>query len=162
MFAFARALVWAALFVAFGLVFIPSRVLEWTGVTPPAAIGPAQILGSLLVLAGGILVLACLFVFAFAGHGTAAPFDPPRRLVAQGPYACVRNPIYIGAIVAMAGAALFYRSLGVLCYALVLALIFAVLVLTYEEPTLRRLFGAEYDAYCRRVPRWLPALRRDV
>jgi protein-S-isoprenylcysteine O-methyltransferase Ste14 len=34
-----------------------------------------------------------------------------------------------------------------------------VFVLLYEEPTLRRKFGEEYEAYCKRVPRWLPRLR---
>jgi protein-S-isoprenylcysteine O-methyltransferase Ste14 len=160
MFALARALVWAALFVAFGLVFIPARLLESTGVTPPPTTGPGQIVGIVLVLAGGVLVLACLVAFALVGKGTAAPFDPPRRLVERGPYRYIRNPIYVGALVALIGATSYYRSLGILGYALVLAVGFHILVLVYEEPTLRRLFGTEYEEYCRRVPRWFPARRR--
>ena len=66
--------------------------------------------------------------------------------------------MYIGAALALAGAALFYGSWPLLAYTAAFLLITHLFVLLYEEPTLRRTFGGEYDAYCRRVERWLPTL----
>jgi protein-S-isoprenylcysteine O-methyltransferase Ste14 len=94
---------------------------------------------------GAAIALWCVFTFAFAGKGTPAPFDPPRRLVMRGPYRLVRNPMYIGATLALAGAALFYGSWSILIYAGVFLLVLHLFVVGYEEPTLRRTFGAEYE-----------------
>jgi len=157
LFILARALVYATLFVAFGLVFIPTQILARAGIAGPASIGALELAGFGLVLAGGALVLASILTFVFVGKGTAAPFDPPRRLVTSGPFRSVRNPIYIGALVGLGGATLYYRSVGLATYGLVLALGFHLIVRVYEEPVLRRSFGAEYDDYCSRVPRWIPA-----
>ena len=103
-----------------------------------------------------MLALSCVLTFAFIGKGTPAPFDPPRRLVVQGPYRIVRNPMYMGAGMALGGAALFYRSSALAAYVVLFLLVTHLFVVWYEEPTLRGLFGAEYDAYCRRVRRWGP------
>ena len=154
MFALIRAVVYATLFIGFLLVFIPGRLLEWSGVSRPTSIGPAQIVGAVMTALGGAWALWCILTFALVGRGTPAPFDPPRRLVVRGPYRFIRNPMYGGAALAMAGAALFYRSLPLLTYALVFLLVTHLFVILYEEPTLRRTFGAEYDEYCRRVRRW--------
>ena len=108
------------------------------------------------------LALWCVLTFALVGRGTPAPFDPPRRLVVRGPYRFVRNPMYIGAAIALAGAALFYRSLPLLGYLALFLLVTHLFVCVYEEPTLRRAFGAEYEAYCRRVRRWWPRGGRDA
>ncbi len=153
----ARTVVYATLFIAFVLVFVPDRVLEWSNLTRPEQIGAWQIGGASLVLAGGALALWCVFTFALVGKGTPAPFDPPQRLVQRGPYRFVRNPMYIGAGIAMIGAALFYRSWPLIGYSAMLALSSHLFVITYEEPTLSRTFGADYDEYRRRVHRWLPS-----
>jgi protein-S-isoprenylcysteine O-methyltransferase Ste14 len=105
---------------------------------------------------GAAVALWCIFTFATIGRGTPAPFDPPRRLVIRGPYRFVRNPMYIGAGLALASAALFYESLPLLGYAGLFFLATHVFVVLYEEPTLRRTFGEEYEAYCRQVGRWWP------
>ncbi len=156
MFVLMRAVTYGALFVGFLLVFLPGRVLEWSGVRRPAALGPAQIVGLAVVVFGAALALWCILTFAFVGRGTPAPFDPPRRLVVRGPYRFVRNPMYIGAGLALAGAALFYRSWPLVGYTVLFLSITHLFVRLYEEPTLRRLFGAEYEAYCRCVKRWWP------
>ena len=151
-----RAITYAALFVGFVLVFLPARLLSWSGVARPAAIGLPQVAGMALAAAGAAIALACILTFALVGKGTPAPFDPPRRLVVRGPYRVVRNPMYLGAGLALAGAALFYRSAPLLGYTALFFLVTHLLVIWYEEPTLRRTFGAEYEAYCRRVRRWWP------
>jgi protein-S-isoprenylcysteine O-methyltransferase Ste14 len=68
--------------------------------------------------------------------------------------------MYIGAETALAGAALFYRSLALLAFTTGFALVTHAFVTLYEEPTLARLFGAEYDEYRVRVRRWVPRFRR--
>jgi len=155
-----RAVTYATLFVGFLLVFVPGRVLEWSGVRRPATLGLTQVLGLAVVVVGGAVALWCILTFVFVGKGTPAPFDPPRRLVVRGPYRFVRNPMYIGAALALAGAALFYGSWPLLAYTAAFLLITQLFVLLYEEPTLRRMFGAEYEEYCRRVKRWWPTRER--
>jgi len=158
MFVLMRAVTYAALFIGFLLVFLPGRVLEWSGVRRPAALGLTQVVGLAIVILGAALALWCILTFVFVGRGTPAPFDPPRRLVVRGPYRYVRNPMYIGAGLALAGAALFYGSWPLVGYTALFLLLTHLFVRLYEEPTLRRLFGAEYAAYSRRVKRWRPTL----
>ena len=94
--------------------------------------------------------------FVRQGRGTPAPVAPPERLIANGLYRYVRNPMYIGVLAMIFGQALFLGSRGILLYGLGMALAFHLFVVLYEEPTLRWQFGAEYETYCQRVPRWLP------
>jgi protein-S-isoprenylcysteine O-methyltransferase Ste14 len=152
-----RALVYATLFIGFVLVFLPARVLSWSGIVRPAVIGLPQAGGMVVGAVGAALALWCVLTFALVGKGTPAPFDPPRRLVIRGPYRFVRNPMYAGAGLALVGAALFYRSLAVLGYTALFFLVTHLFVRWYEEPTLRRTFGEEYEGYCRRVRRWWPS-----
>ena len=158
MFVLIRALVYATLFIGFVLLFLPSRVLAWTGIESPERIGPLQGIGIALAAAGAVIAVTSVLAFAFVGRGTPAPFDPPRRLVVRGPYRFVRNPMYIGAGAAVLGAALYFQSLALASYVLLFWVITHVFIRVYEEPTLRRMFGAEYDEYCRRVGRWVPRL----
>ena len=111
MFVLARAVTYSALFIGFLLIFLPARILSSTGITQPAAMGAWQVAGMILGASGAALAIACIFTFVFVGRGTPAPFDPPRRLVVRGPYRLVRNPMYIGAGLALTGAALFYQSI---------------------------------------------------
>ena len=156
MFVLARAVTYSVLFIGLLLIFLPNRILSSTGIVPPSTVGAWQIAGMLLGASGAALALACILTFVFVGRGTPAPFDPPRRLVVQGPYRVVRNPMYLGAGLALAGAALFYRSIPLLGYAGLFLLITHVFVVVYEEPTLRQTFERDYDAYCRRTGRWWP------
>ncbi len=156
MFVFARAVTYAALFIGFVLIYLPGRLLSWTGIVRPAAIAAPQVAGMVIGAAGAGVALWCIFTFATIGRGTPAQFDPPRRLVIRGPYRFVRNPMYIGAGLALASAALFYESLPLLGYAGLFFLATHVFVVGYEEPTLRRTFGHDYEAYCRQVRRWWP------
>jgi protein-S-isoprenylcysteine O-methyltransferase Ste14 len=153
-----RALTYAALFIGLVLIYLPASLLSWSGIARPASIEAQQIAGMAIGAAGAAEALWCVLTFAFIGRGTPAPFDPPRRLVTQGPYRFVRNPMYIGAGLALAGAALFYESLPLLVYTGLFLLITHLFVVLYEEPTLRRTFGQEYEAYCHRVRRWRPSL----
>jgi protein-S-isoprenylcysteine O-methyltransferase Ste14 len=100
--------------------------------------------GVLAALFGAAISVWCILTFVWVGRGTPAPFDPPRRLVVRGPYRFVRNPMYLGAALALAGAAIVYRSLALLGYLVVLGVLTQGLVTWYEERTLNRLFGSDY------------------
>lgn len=151
-----RAITYGTLFVGFLLICLPARLLSWAGIARPAAMAWPQIAGIVIGSAGVVVALWCVCAFVWIGKGTPAPFDPPRKLVIRGPYRFVRNPMYIGAALALAGAALFYGSMSLLIYGVLFLLAAHLFVVFYEEPTLRRNFGAEYEAYCHRVRRWWP------
>ncbi len=150
-----RALTYAVLFMGLVLVLLPSSLVSRGGWQLPAE-GGVRSVGMIVSGLGVALALWCVVSFAILGRGTPAVFDPPRRLVVRGPYRLVRNPMYIGAAMAVAGAAIVYRSLGLALYAASFLLLAHLFVVTYEEPTLRRKFGDEYEEYCKRVARWLP------
>ena len=114
--------------------------------------------GIVFLAVGGALALACIATFVTRGEGTPAPFDPPRKFVAAGPYKFVRNPMYIGACIMLFGFGLCEQSPAIVLSALPWLLLAHFFVILYEEPHLRATFGAPYDAYCRSVPRWLPHL----
>jgi protein-S-isoprenylcysteine O-methyltransferase Ste14 len=158
MFVAFRAITYSTLFIGLMLIYLPTRVLSLSGITRPAAIEGPQLMGMMIGGAGALIALWCIFTFVRIGRGTPAPFDPPRLLVIRGPYRFVRNPMYIGAGLTLAGAALFYESVSLLIYGVIFLLAAHLFVLLYEEPTLRRIFGSEYEAYCHRVSRWWPRM----
>lgn len=151
-----RALTYSTLFIGVVLVYLPAGALSWAGVARPARLGLPQLAGIILSATGAALAVWCILSFAVIGRGTPAPFDPPRHLVVRGPYRHVRNPMYLGAAVALAGAALFYQTTALLAYAAAFLVLMHLFVVLYEEPTLRQTFGNDYDTYCRRVGRWWP------
>jgi protein-S-isoprenylcysteine O-methyltransferase Ste14 len=155
-FVLARAVAYATLFIGLVFVYVPGRLLAGSGIVRPAVIGVPQVTGMVIGAIGAAMALCCVLAFASIGRGTPAPFDPPRRLVIAGPYRFVRNPMYIGAGLALVGAALFYQSWPLLIYAGAFLVVTHLFVIMYEEPTLRRTFGEDYEAYCARVGRWLP------
>jgi protein-S-isoprenylcysteine O-methyltransferase Ste14 len=114
--------------------------------------------GVFLVLVGLVPLIESFARFAVVGLGTPAPVAPTKHLVVSGFYRYVRNPMYLGVILIIVGNALILGNVAVFAYAALIALAFALFVLGYEEPTLRRQFGAEYERFCRHVPRWIPRL----
>jgi|SRR6185295_16165205 len=153
-----RAVTYAALFIALVLIYLPAQALSWAGVSRPERIGPPQLIGIVVSLIGAAIAVWCILSFVVLGRGTPAPFDPPRRLVVRGPYKYVRNPMYLGAGLALAGAAFFYQSHALFAYAVLFLLAMHAFVIWYEEPTLGRTFGEDYEAYRRQVHRWWPRL----
>jgi protein-S-isoprenylcysteine O-methyltransferase Ste14 len=147
-----RALFFVALWPGTVTIAVP----YWLGAGRPLGLGAFRAVGAPF-LAAGIAVFAwCVWDFAVAGRGTLAPVDPPRVLVTRGLYRRVRNPMYVGVVSILVGEALLRDSATVLAYAGGVWLMFHLFAVLYEEPHLRRQFGASYDDYRRRVPRWLP------
>jgi protein-S-isoprenylcysteine O-methyltransferase Ste14 len=97
--------------------------------------------------------------FVVEGLGTPAPVAPTEHLVVGGLYRYVRNPMYLAVAATIVGQALLLGQLVLLLYAAVFLAVVAAFVRWYEEPTLSRQFGSEYDEYRRRVPGWLPRRR---
>jgi len=124
-------------------------------------------LGELLAQAAGLALLglglllfgSSLRHFAVEGQGTLAPWDPPRRLVVQGPYRYVRNPMISGVVLVLFGEALVLLSRPHLQWALIFLAINAVYIPLFEEPLLALRFGKSYRNYRRHVPRLLPRWR---
>jgi len=160
MLALVRSIVYATLFIALLLVFVPQQILASAGIVWPTRIGMLQILGALLLIAGVTLALACVFTFVFLGRGTPAPFDAPRKLVVAGPYRWVRNPMYLSVSTIVLGEVLLTRSRALLVYGVVFFIAVNLFVMLYEEPALRAQFGASYELYTRTVGRWVPRLHR--
>jgi len=155
LFALARALIVAPLFISLWMYFVP----RW--IAGAHAFDDARPAGWIVVAIGAAIGLPCVWEFAWRGLGTPAPFDPPRRLVITGPYRFVRNPMYVGMGVALIGESIVYPHITRLMLLLVLALwvMVTLFIIGYEEPTLRRMFGDDYQHYCRNVRRWIPRLR---
>lgn len=138
-------------------VYVPLRLAAGAG---PPVWGLAQYAALLPLASGCAIYLWCLWDFATFGRGTPAPIDAPRRLVVRGLYRYVRNPMYVGVLLVIAGWAVFFQSLRVLGYGAVVALFFHLFVMAVEEPTLRGKFGRSYERYYREVGRWAPRVGR--
>jgi protein-S-isoprenylcysteine O-methyltransferase Ste14 len=82
---------------------------------------------------------------------------PPERILARGPYRYVRNPMYLGHLIFMAGLALTFWSWFAVILLAVRAVWFHTRVLK-DEARLSQCFGPDYVAYCGRVKRWLPGV----
>ena len=126
---------------------------------PRIETGVVSFLAMPLWLIGSLMVLRCFWDFTFKGRGTPVPMDPPKELVVTGFYRYVRNPIYVGVLSIFLGHFLWFGYWALLIYSVSAFIGVHSFVVLYEEPTLKRKFGAEYEEYLKRVPRWIPKVR---
>jgi len=140
------------------VVLVPWLLTGWRPQEPWAGWNGIRWLGLALAVTGLPLLADAFVRFAVHGRGTPAPAAPTERLVITGPYRYVRNPMYVGALMMVSGQALWFASYSVLVYAGCLAVAFDLFIRVYEEPTLRRTYGPQYDEYRRHVRRWWPRL----
>ena len=146
------------------LIFVPGMV---AGYIPLALLchGPQLKTGFLAYLAfplwaiGVTILLWSFWNFLHEGRGTPAPLDPPKELVAVGFYRYVRNPMYVGVLATILGHFLWFGYWNLLIYAIVVFVAFHTFVTYYEEPHLKKRFGAAYENYLQRVPRWIPRVK---
>jgi protein-S-isoprenylcysteine O-methyltransferase Ste14 len=139
--------------VAAGLV--PWLITDWDA---NAWWPPVRAIGWAMIAAGLAVLLEAFARFAIEGLGTPAPVAPTKRLIVGGAYRYVRNPMYIAVTALIVGQALVLGQPVLLLYALAFAAAVAAFVYGYEQPTLARTYGAEYEAYRRAVPAWWPRL----
>jgi protein-S-isoprenylcysteine O-methyltransferase Ste14 len=154
----------AALGSALFFVVVPcvvAGVIPWwlTGWEAGDTRLPLQVLGAILIAVGTIVLLDAFVRFVVEGIGTPAPVAPTERLVVGGLYRHVRNPMYLAVGATIVGQALLLGRPVLLLYAAAFAVAVFAFVRGYEEPTLARQFGAQYEEYRRAVPGWWPRLR---
>jgi protein-S-isoprenylcysteine O-methyltransferase Ste14 len=152
-----KTVVFTILAPGFVTVGVPYLLL---GLRAEFQIGALRFVGVLPIVLGAATYLWCAWNFVFIGCGTPAPTDPPKALVAKGLYRFVRNPMYIAVGLVLGGEGIFFESYRLLVYALLAWLACHLFVVFYEEPTLKKKFGAAYEAYCQAVPRWRPRITR--
>ncbi|MBG6289966.1 methyltransferase family protein [Pseudomonas nitroreducens] len=138
------------------LVAIISGLLMWLAVRPIAPLGGRLWLALLVVLAGAAVCLAGVASFRRA-RTTVNPLKPESAssLVVAGIYRHTRNPMYLGFAIILLGLCVFLGSalavLGVAAFVLYIGRF----QIRPEERALRELFGAEFEAFCGRVRRWV-------
>ncbi len=151
-----RSLLWTALVPGTVTLYLPYLIVtRWY----PVALlpwHPYRLLGIPMILTGAVILFYCIWLFALTGRGTLSPLDAPSRLVVQGLYRYVRNPMYLGVMLILTGESLAYQSLPLVVYAFAWFVLFNLVVVFYEEPGLRERFGRAYESYCSRVGRWWP------
>jgi protein-S-isoprenylcysteine O-methyltransferase Ste14 len=148
----------AFFFVAPGTVagLVPWWLSGWD--RPAGGLRVAEVVGGVLVAIGLAVVIAAFVQFVREGRGTPAPVAPTEQLVVGGLYRYVRNPMYLAVAAVIGGQALIFESVAVLWWLLAFIVLVFTFVSAYEQPTLRRTYGASYDAYCDAVPGWCPRL----
>jgi len=136
--------------------WVPWWISHWQVEAPFFGIQLFRYVGAALLTLGLAGLLDSFLRFALQGIGTPAPVFPTRHLVVSGLYRYVRNPMYVAVVSAILGQGLLLGNLKLLEYGGLVFLLFHLFVLVYEEPTMKATFGAEYESFCARVPRWIP------
>jgi protein-S-isoprenylcysteine O-methyltransferase Ste14 len=139
--------------------YVPWRICRWHVGAPLLGTSSLRVFGVLLITVGLPVLLDSFARFALQGLGTPAPIFPTRHLVVGGLFRYARNPMYVAVLSLILGQGLFFGSVRVLEYGLAVWLGFYLFVLIYEEPTLRKKYGHEYEEFYASVPRWIPRLR---
>ena len=156
----AGALIGSLIFIAIapGTVagLIPYAITQWRLQSPFFEIPLTRVVGAIGVAAGVAIFLDSFLRFALQGRGTPSPVVPTEKLVVTGLYRYVRNPMYVAVLSIIVGQALLFGSVMLVAYAAVFGVLVVSFVRGYEEPTLARRYGAEYDAYRSAVPGWWP------
>ena len=134
--------------------YVPFLIVQSSAddIHPQVSIGSA--LAVCLIAIGASVLLRCVWDFFAAGRGTLAPFDPPRNLVVRGLYRFTRNPMYNGVVSVLIGEAWLFHNGSLWKYTALVLVMFHVMVVAYEEPTLESQFGESFRTYRRAVPRW--------
>jgi len=148
--------VWLLLAPGLVAVLVPWILSGWKLQPPFFALAALRWVGCLLILFGVPVLTEAFARFALYGRGTPAPYMLTERLVITGSYRYVRNPMYVAIISTVLGQALLLGQRALLTYALVLWASFHAFVVWYEEPSLKRRFGQQYETYCAAVRRWWP------
>lgn len=133
--------------------FLPVPFLLVPLLAPGKQTAAAWIIAAVLIVLGESVRLTGV---AAAGTVTRRRSRDVQRLVTYGAFAWMRNPLYVGNLLIWVG---FVIGSGVLLFLPIAIILFAIeytLIVRYEEGVLESIFGAEYVAYKRATPRWIP------
>jgi len=117
-------------------------------------IGFFKYIGILPIGVGIVFYILSIWDFALIGKGTPAPIDPPKVLIKRRIYKITRNPMYLSGLFILIGEGLFFQSIIIHLYTIIIGILFHLFVIFYEEPHLKKKFGKSYEQYCKEVPRW--------
>ncbi len=115
--------------------------------------GEHRLIGAILMLAGLALAIPAMLAFRRAGTHTE-PWKPAKMLVTEGIFRFLRNPMYVGLLLLVAGLAFLTASDWMLVMTVVLAFVLHFGVVKREERYLAGKFGEAYRRYCESVPRY--------
>ena len=118
-------------------------------------LAPVQLwLGWLLV---GLAIATDVWVLMmFKNHSTnIRPDRPAETLVTSGPFACSRNPIYVGNVAIIVGLSMARGSLWYLLLVPVIILLIQELAIKREEAHMAARFGEQWADYAAKIRRWL-------
>ena len=115
----------------------------------------SQIIGAALIILGMLLPATAITMFRRAGTEVSPTSKTNAKLITTGPYALTRNPMYTGVIIASLGVALWFRRPLMFLTPLIIFVISNFGLIPFEEEKMRRQYGAEFDAYTKKVRRWL-------
>lgn len=144
--------------------FFGACTLLWRPLSLPLSVplrAVTLVLGALLYFPG---LAFCLWARLTLGRmynvssSMGAQLYADHQLITHGPFAIVRHPMYLGIILAAAGGLLIYRTWTFLF--VVVSFLGLTLRARQEEGALAAEFGEEWQAYCRRVPAWIPRILR--
>ena len=140
-------------------VLIPYYILisAQISLTPP--LGILQVMAILIAGLGLYMIVWVSTAFVRHGKGTPIPIDPPTRLVITGFYRYVRNPMYVGALLIVLAETVYFGFPWLVLYAVGLWAALHTALVVFEEPQLKKRFGADYEQYLKAVPRWIPKIR---
>lgn len=118
-------------------------------------------LATIIFIAGFLLAITTLTAF-FRTRGTPVPTSPPPKLITSGLYAYVRNPMALGGLLILESLGFYYGSLSlIIVFAPLPVLLYALYIKAVEEPELEMRFGQEYREYKKRVPMFIPKLKKQ-
>lgn len=124
-------------------------------------LGVTLVIGALLYFPGLLLVLwgrLSLGRNYFTSTASGVQLFADHQLVTNGPFACLRHPMYLGLILAGFGSLLIFKTWTTLFIALLSPSL--ALRAKREEQALAAEFGRQYLEYCSQVPGWFPRLRK--
>ncbi len=98
-------------------------------------------------------------VSQIGGVSRTKTFSVGQKLITAGLFSHVRNPLYLGNLFLSSGIVIF-SNVSLLFTLLFIVLFFLqyIPIVYWEESNLKNIFGAEYEEYAQKVPRWLPLL----
>jgi len=148
------------LIIPYLLVVSSAAIDRWLGLPRFATGAWNWVIGSPLVVGGGLLGLWAIQTQMTTGLGTPAPMMPTRKLVVGGPFVYCRNPMTLGTFIAYLGICIWIGSWSAIGLILILTGALLLYEKRIEEKELEARFGPEYLEYKRETPFILPRLRR--
>ena len=138
------------------ILVIPFLILYFSNYHYQIPDGVFIVIGSIILIAGMFLSGWTMVLFNNTGCGTAAPWNPPKNLVIEGPYCYVRNPMIIGVLLILFAEFFLLNAVQILWWIIIFFVINTIYFRVFEEKQLENNFGDDYRRYRQNVPMWIP------